>query len=63
MLFPVWMNLQDYQDKKQQLMGCLDVWSMFLPADGAIERAHDEHGEGEVPGVTHGDEHHVVVII
>lgn len=42
-------------------MGCL-VWSGFLPADGAIEHAHDEHGEGEVPGVTHGDEHHVAVI-
>lgn len=46
---------------KQRVMGCL-VWSGFLPADGAVEHAHDEHGEGEVPGVTHGDEHHVAVI-
>lgn len=38
------------------------VWSRFLPADGAIEHAHNKHGEGEVPRVTHGDEHHIVVI-
>lgn len=39
------------------------VWSRFLPADGAIEHAHGEHGEGEVPRVTHGDEHHIVMIL
>lgn len=34
----------------------------FSPADSAIKEAHDEYGEGEVPGVTHGDKHHVAVI-
>lgn len=47
---------------KQQLMGCL-VWSRFSPADSAIEHSHNEHGEGKVPGVTHGDKHHITGIL
>lgn len=43
------------------LLDCL-LWSRFLPADDAIEHAHYKHGEGEVPGVTHGNEHHIVGI-
>lgn len=31
-------------------------------ADDAIEHAHYKHGKGEVPGVTHGNEHHIVGI-
>lgn len=35
----------------------------FLPADSAIEHAHEEHGKGKVPRVAHGDEHHVVMVL
>ena len=34
-----------------------------LPADRAVQPAHDEHGDGEVPRVAHGDEHHVVMVL
>lgn len=44
---------------------CQDVLvgSSFLPADGAIQHAHNQQGGGQVPRVTHGDEHHVVMIL
>lgn len=35
----------------------------FLPADSAIQHAHEEHGKGKVPRVAHGDEHHVVMVL
>lgn len=40
----------------------LETTTGILPADDAVQHAHDEHGEGQMPGVTHGDEHHVAVI-
>lgn len=32
------------------------------PADNTVQQTHNEHGKGQMPGVTHGDEHHVAVI-
>lgn len=46
------------RDKKQ-----LRMRRRFLPADGAIERAHEKHGEGKVPRITHGDEHYIGMIL
>lgn len=32
------------------------------PTHDAVQHPHHEQGEGQVPGVAHGDEHHVAVV-
>lgn len=33
------------------------------PADSAVDYSHSEQGEGKVPAVAHGDEHHIAVVL
>lgn len=40
----------------------LETTTGVLPADDTVQDGHQKHGEGQVPGETHGDEHHVAVI-
>jgi len=40
-----------------------DGLSWVSPADGPVDGAHEQQGDGEVPGEAHGDEHHVVVVL